>query len=590
MASLYKKVISGKPYWYLREMARVDGKPKMVSERYLGSAADIEALLEAREGATTPARTRHLGFGDVAAVWDTLERLEVIGVIDTVVGARRSDAGASVGSYLALAALNRVVAPRSKLAFADWWKTTAADRFAKITPAVLDHRRFWDAMHAVTLEELVEIEQQLALRMIEVFDLDISALALDMTNFATYIDSGNAKAPIAQRGKAKQKRADLRLVGLGLVVTRDGGVPLVAHAYPGNRPDVTQFATMIDLLSNRHTALATRVHGTAATAALAATAATAGTAVTAGTPSQADLTVVFDAGQNSTANFQHLLDAGLAFIGSIPPSDCPDLLALPASDRALVDPDRFGGLTALETRRVVYGLERRVILTHSPTLHAAQQAGFVQTLAKALAKLTDLAQTLARGKTRRSTVKVTADITAITADPWLRRVVHCELTGDTPAEHRLTVTVDTQAQDALETEVFGKRILLTARRDWTIADVVAGYRSQSDAEFSFRQLKDPHVVSFSPMHHWTEHNIRVHTFTCVLALQIAHLMRREAQRAGQHLSVPALLEQLAGIIETVLIYPSTGGRPKARRMLTETTHTQDQLSKIFNLARWAPRT
>jgi hypothetical protein len=34
-------MISGKPYWYLRQMARVDGKPKMVSERYLGTAADI---------------------------------------------------------------------------------------------------------------------------------------------------------------------------------------------------------------------------------------------------------------------------------------------------------------------------------------------------------------------------------------------------------------------------------------------------------------------------------------------------------------------------------------------------------------------
>ena len=74
MASLYKKVINGKPYWYLRQMARVDGKPKMVSERYLGSATDIEALLETHEDAVLPARTRHLGFGDVAAVWGMLER------------------------------------------------------------------------------------------------------------------------------------------------------------------------------------------------------------------------------------------------------------------------------------------------------------------------------------------------------------------------------------------------------------------------------------------------------------------------------------------------------------------------------------
>src|SRR5680860_69794 len=88
MAALYKKVISGKPYWYLREMARVDGKPKMVSERYLGSAADIEALLDAQETATLPARTRHLGFGDVAAAWEVLDRLDVIGLIDGVLGAR----------------------------------------------------------------------------------------------------------------------------------------------------------------------------------------------------------------------------------------------------------------------------------------------------------------------------------------------------------------------------------------------------------------------------------------------------------------------------------------------------------------------
>jgi transposase len=120
---------------------------------------------------------------------------------------------------------------------------------------VLDHRRFWDAMHTITTEQLAEIETRIAAAMIEVFDLDTSALALDMTNFATYIDSANTKAPIAQRGKAKQKRTDLRLVGLGLVLTRDGGIPLVSHAYPGNRPDVTQFTTVIDKLTADYQAL-----------------------------------------------------------------------------------------------------------------------------------------------------------------------------------------------------------------------------------------------------------------------------------------------------------------------------------------------
>ena len=114
-------MINGKPYYYLREMGRVDGKPKMVSERYLGSVADIVRAMDAAEAATIPERTGHLAFGDVAAVWSLLVDLDVAGVIDQVVGARRSDAGASVGTYLALAALGRLVAPGSKSAFADWW-------------------------------------------------------------------------------------------------------------------------------------------------------------------------------------------------------------------------------------------------------------------------------------------------------------------------------------------------------------------------------------------------------------------------------------------------------------------------------------
>ena len=264
--------------------------------------------------------------------------------------------------------------------------------------------------------------------------------------------------------------------------------------------------------------------------------------------------------------------------------------ALPASVRATVDQARFGDLTAYDTRRAVYGAERRAILTHSPELHKSQARGFDgTTLAKAGRKLDDLAATLARGKTRRPRDKVEAEITAIIKKPWVRRVVTWQLTGEHPRDLRLAWGIDQAARAALEEELFGKHVLITSHDDWPVAEVVAGYRSQSEAEFSFRQMKDPRVVSFSPMYHWTEHNIRVHVFTCVLALQIAHLMRRRARQHGLDLSVRELLSQLAGIGETVLIYPSTGGRPKARRMITELTGNQPRLHEIFGLARWAPR-
>ena len=340
MASIVGKKRGKATYYYLAESARVNGKPRIVSQEYLGTAEELAAAMRGG-GLGLPDRTQHRDFGAVAAARGMLEDLGVAGIIDEVTGARRSDAGASAGTYLALAALGRLVAPCSKLAFADWWSGTAAGRFTRIGADVLDHRRFWDAMHAVTLEQMEEISRRIALAIVESSGADCSSVALDMTNFATFIDTGNEKAPIAQRGKAKQKRSDLRLVGLGLVVTRDGGIPLTWHAYPGNKPDVTQFPAMTDVLAGRHAAIC----------------AASGQA-------HAEMTVVSGAGQNSDANFAHLAGTRLRYVGSVPASDCGELTALPASARTIVDETRFGGLTALDTRREVYGRERRAILTH----------------------------------------------------------------------------------------------------------------------------------------------------------------------------------------------------------------------------------
>jgi len=561
VTSIIKKRRGGRTYLYAATSARVQGQPRIVGQVYLGTEEEVIARLTTTPGddLSLPG-TEHRRFGDVAAVWGMLARLDAITVIDSVLGGVPGT-GVSVGTYLGLAALNRVCEPTSKRAFADWWSGTALGRITRIRAAALDHRRFWDAMDAVTVEQLDEIEAALTRRMIEVFGLEVHALILDMTNFATFIDSGNDRAPIAQRGKAKQKRYDLRIVGLGLVATRDGGIPLLSRAYPGNKVDVTQFAAMIEELHRRYT-----------------------TAL--GGPGAATLT--FDAGQNSEPNFTRLGELGLHFVGSVPPSDHPGLLARPAADRHLVPAYAGENLTAFETTAMVLGRRRRVILTHSVGLHTAQQAGFAQTLRKATTALAELAGRLARGRTRRPAPKVQADIDAICAPRWVSRVITTDLTGDTPATMRLTWRIDEHARAGLETEIFGKRILVTDHDDWPLDQVIDAYRSQEYLEAGFRQAKDPHVVSFAPIRHFTDHKIRVHLFTCVLALALAHLMRREADRAGLSLSVPALLAELEGIGETVLLYQGERGRPRARHTITTMTPTQQRLYKVFDLAKHAP--
>jgi transposase len=559
VASIISKKVSGQTYYYLRQMARIDGKPRMVSERYLGKASDIEAAMDGAE--MVPERTRHLGFGDFAAVWSMLKRLAVIETIDEIAGSRRGDAEASVGTYIALATANRVVAPCSKLAFGDWWRTTAGDRIVKLPPGATDHRRFWDAMSALDEAMLEDIETALTRRIVTAFSLDCSGLVLDMTNFATYIDSTNTRAPIAQRGHAKQKRADLRLIGLGLVVTREGAVPLLSHAYPGNRPDVTQFAGVV-------TALARRFSGLSPTS---------------------ELTVVYDAGQDSAANQLVIEATGMHFVGSLRPSDHPKLLQVPRSRYRVVDEEAFPGLSAFESRVLALGAERRVVVTHSNELHAAQSRGFDQTLAKARRRLFALQRVLAGGGSPRGRGELETELAQVLRPRYVSRCMSAVLHGDEPGAITLEVVESLSARNALEREVFGKRILFSDHEDWSLAAIVAAYRSQWVVESDFRQMKDRDVVSFSPMFHFTEQKIRVHAFYCVLALTVARLMAQEAERIGIHLSPRELLSSLGGIEETVLLYPSTGGRPRARRMLTEMDDTQRKLFDLFGLEAYAPR-
>jgi transposase len=564
MASIIGKTINGQTYYYLREVARVGGKPKIVSQRYLGKAADIEAAVA---GATVvPGRTRHLAFGDVAAVWSVLERLRVAEVIDEVVGPRRSDAGASVGTYIALATLNRICDPCSKLAFSDWWGKTAADRWVHLPPGALGHRRFWEAMGLLGEERLKEAERRIVAHMVEAFGVELTGLALDMTNFATWIASSNEKAPIAQRGHSKQKRSDLRIVGLGLVVSVDGGTPLVSHAYPGNKPDVTQFPLMVEELAERF-----------------------GHLLEEGAEPAERFTLVFDAGQNSDDNFEVLDGLPSHFVGSLPPSDHPELLAVPKSSYEPVE--GFSGLVAFEATKEVFGTERRVVVTHSEVLHEKQSQGFDQTLAKARRQLAEVQARLARGKTRKEKAKVEAEVAGILRPRWLSRVLSTALIGEKPTELRLRYKTSQRARAALEEEIFGKRVLVTDKGKELAPTVVvvADYRSQEAAEEDFRQMKDPSVVSFSPMYHWTDQKIRVHAFYCVLALTAARLMVREAERAGMHMSVRELLGTLAEIEETVLLYQGERGRPRAKRVTTEMDGTQKRLYDLFGLGSYAPK-
>lgn len=134
MASIIKKTIRGRPYYYARECKRVEGKPKIVWQKYLGRAEDIISALsrEPTQPPLPPEPTEAIvtEFGAVVALYDLAQRLQLVEHIDRHVP--KKGQGPTVGTYLLVATLNRCLAPCSKTAIAPWFQDTALRRLMDI--------------------------------------------------------------------------------------------------------------------------------------------------------------------------------------------------------------------------------------------------------------------------------------------------------------------------------------------------------------------------------------------------------------------------------------------------------------------------
>jgi hypothetical protein len=234
VASLQRKIKNGRPYWYVIETARVNGQPRVVRQRYLGTVASIEAAFDA---ALSPEQVDQVEFGASAVMWTLAARLRIAEAVDAVAPKRRQ--GLSVGTYLAAATVNRAVQACSKRAFGRWYDRSVLSRLVPAPAEAWTSQRFWDAMDRVDPDRLGEVEQAVITRLVNEFDVAADALAFDTTNFHTFYASTNTRSTLAARGKSKARRHDLRLVGWALAVSADHQLPLASWTYQGNRHATT---------------------------------------------------------------------------------------------------------------------------------------------------------------------------------------------------------------------------------------------------------------------------------------------------------------------------------------------------------------
>src|ERR1700729_2973165 len=115
-------------------------------------------------------------------------------------------------------------------------------------------RTFHRLAAGVTDEQLEKAQIGIARAAVERFRLSTDVLAFDTTNFDTHIAT-TTPGDLARRGHAKSKRSDLRVVGLGLLVSETGHVPLLYRTYSGNSSDQAVLESCLNGLSKLHDAL-----------------------------------------------------------------------------------------------------------------------------------------------------------------------------------------------------------------------------------------------------------------------------------------------------------------------------------------------
>jgi len=566
MATIQARASRGNKYWYIVESRRVNGKPRPIMLAYLGKAND---LLKRLQGMIDRVKLKSYSHGAIAALLKTAQELDVCNVINKHIESKRKNTSKNpirnnltAGATFLLAAIGRLCMPTSKRGFYDWAKNTSLEYLLKTNLSKVDSQHFWDLMDALPAENIDIVEQELLKKVFATYKIDTNSLFFDTTNFFTYIHTTNEHCTIAKRGKNKQKRADLRQIGLAMAVAKESMVPLFHLTYEGNRHDSVVFSSVIHKLKERMISLNMDIK---------------------------NHTIIFDRGNNSKKNLNLIKENELHYVGALVPYQHKELVNEAFNN--LVEVEIAGNLLQVyRSKKNVWDDDRTVITFISEGLKAGQIGWIYNLLDKAKKELTNL-QNEINGKSldKKDKEKLEQKITKIVQDKKINELISWSLEcGE--GKCQLNYLVDQEKLSALE-DRFGVRILMTDRHDWSTEEIIKAYHGQAFIEQAFKNLKNPYHLAIRPQFHWTDQKLKVHYFICVLGYLLATLLWKQAkEKANFSGTLDNFLDYLNNIRLAVMLESmeekGKRGCVKAIYKLEETSEDESLLIKEFAIDKY----
>lgn len=561
MASIQSRMCRGNKYWYIVESRRVNGKPRPIVIESLGNTANLIARLQGEE---SQSRFKPYSHGAVAAILVLAKKLDVVSIINKHTLANRKywskqpvRNDLTAGITLLLAAIGRICMPTSKRGWYDWAKTTSCDHLLRISSAKLDSQHFWDLMDCIPVESIEKIELEILQNVFLHYPISGGTLLYDTTNFYTFINSTNTHCTIPNRGKNKQKRGDLRQVGLALAVTEEHYIPLLHHSYQGNINDSKVFGEIIASIKKRMELLKIDT---------------------------SEHTIVFDRGCNSKKNLKQVADLNLHYIGALTPSHHKDLLKK-AENKFVSTKVGDNELEIYREKRDVWGEERTVLVFVSKRLKDGQFRGVHQSLEKKEKRLKEIQKGLLSPRSRKRTKEqLESLIEKLLKGQFMEGLISYQLEEREPGRWNMIYNICENQLDELNDRL-GFRIVMTDRHDWSSEKIIKAFYDQSIVEGAFKNLKNPYPLAVTPGFHWTDQKIKIHYMICVIGYLLSALIWYDAKKADINTTLDTLLDSLNGIhLGRFVDMTGKQGRPKITYRLEDLSDDQKILVDLFKLS------
>lgn len=561
MATIQSKITNGHKYWYIVESRRVNGKPRPIVVAYLGKADDLLLKLQGLQ----TYNLKSYSHGAVSTLIDIASKLNIVGILNKHVKSSRDYMAEkpvrnhlTAGITFVLGAIGRVCMPTSKMGWWNWARTTSVEYLLRCSLSKVDSQHFWDLMDSFPSDAIALAEQEILTRLLEVYQIQTDTLFYDTTNFFTYIDTTNTSNEIAQRGKNKQKRSDLRQVGLAMVVSKEDHIPLFHHSYQGNLQDCTVFKEVIGKIQERMKTLGL---------------------------SQDTHTLVFDRGNNSKKNLSVVQDLGLYYVGALTPYHHREIIDRAMEAEMTTVKLKNQSVDVYREKSLIWGDERTIVVFVSDRLKTGQIRGIYQNLVKKEKLLNELKKSLSNPKGKKRTKEdLEEKIKGIASGQHLKGIIKWNLIETEKGKFFLDYFID--QEQLYETEQrLGFRVIMTNRHRWSSEEIIEAYYGQSRVEHAFRNLKNPYHLALKPQYHWTDQKIKVHNFICIIGYLMATILWREArQKAGYTGSLDNLLDTLNNIrLGTMLEVSEKKGKPKATYMLEEMTESERSIMEALGI-------